>query len=83
VDPTFSHGAELLYGSGLRPIFLEQLERGLETRLEEAGLFDLAYVRSLVARYRTGDEVRGSEMSDTLSLALAQVFHARNGRQDG
>jgi hypothetical protein len=73
VDPTFSHSAELLYGSDLGRVFRD----GLRTRSYEGWLsgdvFDLDYVNGVVSRYLEGSEVRGPETNDLMALSLVAM----------
>jgi hypothetical protein len=70
VDPTFSHTAELLFGSSLGKVFKD----GLRTKAHEgwfAGdMFDQGYVNRIVTRYLSGEEFRGGDMNDVLLLGL-------------
>jgi hypothetical protein len=78
VDPTFSHSAELLYASGLRPLFSRAIGSGTLARLEEASMFDLDYARGLIDEYAAGTEARGSRMGDLLSLCLVEAVGTWN-----
>lgn len=74
VDPTFSHSAELLYGSDLGRLFRERLRtRDYEGWLSP-DIFDLQYVNGVVSRYLEGTEVRGGEMNDLMALSLVTTF---------
>jgi hypothetical protein len=70
VDPTFSHGAEILYGSAFAPYYKQLLARGTYRDVLSADIFDIAYLDGIVKRYLDGVEVRGAEMNDVLSLCL-------------
>lgn len=70
VDPSFSHGAEILYGSALAPCYRRHLARRAYRDVLSREWFDLDYLDAMVRRYLDGVEVRGAEMSDLLSLCL-------------
>jgi hypothetical protein len=70
VDPSFSHTAELLYGSAFAPYFRGVLGRRQYRHVLSPDVFDLGYVDRIVDQYLAGTEVRGSEMNDLLPLAL-------------
>ena len=74
VDPTFSHSAELLYGSDLGRLFRERLRRREYEGWLSPDVFDLQYVDGVVSRYLAGTEVRGAEMNDLLALSLLTTF---------
>lgn len=81
VDPTFSHSAELLYGSDLGRVFRDRLRpRGYEGWLSR-DVFDLDYVDGIVTRYLEGTEARGTEMTDLMALSLvAMVGYFADGK---
>src|ERR1051325_1355111 len=70
VDPSFSHTAELLYGSAFAPYFRGVLGRREYRHVLSADVFDLGYVDRIVDQYLAGTEVRGAEMNDLLPLSL-------------
>ncbi|MCC7418362.1 MAG: hypothetical protein IT176_14595 [Acidobacteria bacterium] len=70
VDPSFSHGAEILYGSSLTPVYRSMLALRAYRDVLSSEMFDLDYLDAAVQRYRDGVEVRGSEMNDLLSLCV-------------
>lgn len=70
VDPSFSHGAEILYGSALAPYYRRLLARRAYRDVLSPEVFDLPYLDAAVQRYLDGAEVRGVEMNDLLSLCL-------------
>jgi Asparagine synthase len=75
VDPSFSHSAELLYGSSFAPLFRAKLKsRAYEAWLDPS-IFDMAYIDRIAKRYvAAGEEVRGGEMNDLMTLCtLAMV----------
>lgn len=70
VDPSFSHSAELLYGSSFRTVFSAALQQHPHRQVLDPAMFDMRYLDRVVDRYLTGDEVRGAELNDLMSLAL-------------
>lgn len=70
VDPSFSHSAELAFGSSFRKTFVSALQRRPHREVLDGSYFDLGYLDGLVDRYVAGQEVRGQELNDVLSLAL-------------
>jgi hypothetical protein len=73
VDPSFSHTAEIVYGSSFRPVFEDALRARPHRSVLDASLFDMAYVEGSIDRYLRGEEVRGAELSDLLTLAVTAV----------
>ena len=69
VDPSFSHSAELAYGSSFAPVFREVLGSKRYHDVLDPGLVDVIYLDAIVDRYLGGIEVRGAELSDLLALA--------------
>ncbi len=69
VDPSFSHSAEVLYASSLKLVFREALQTRRYRDVLDESVFDLAYLDSIVDHYLAGDEVRGAELGDLMSLA--------------
>lgn len=70
VDPSFSHTAELLYGSAFAPYFRDVLGRRAYRDVLAPDVFDHVYLDGLVRRYLDGTETRGAEMNDLLTLCL-------------
>jgi hypothetical protein len=77
VDPSFSHSAELMYGSSFAAEFKSRLAARPYRNVLDPAHFDLAYVDRLVDRYVAGVEVRGAELNDLLTLSLIHLvgFH--------
>ena len=73
VDPNFSPGAELLYGSSLTPYFKKLLKKRGYCNLLSQKWFDLRYIDAVVNRYLAGVEVRGSEMNDLNTVCLLSM----------
>jgi hypothetical protein len=73
VDHSFSHTAEILYGSSLRPLFLERFGRKVPQswldRVDDS-VFDAEYIDQILVRYQEGVEVGGGEMNDVMMLGL-------------
>jgi hypothetical protein len=70
VDPSFSHTAELLYGSAFAPYFRGVLGRRAYRDVLAPDVFEHAYLDGVVGRYLDGNETRGVEMNDLLTLSL-------------
>jgi len=70
VDPSFSHGAEILYGSAFASYYRDLLRHRAYRDVLSEDTFDLGYLDGVVQRYLDGVEVRGSEMNDLLSLCI-------------
>jgi hypothetical protein len=68
VEPTFSHGAEMVYGSGFAPHFKQGLRSGAWRNLLSEDVFNLPYIEGIVKRYLGGTEVRGTELRDLIPL---------------
>jgi hypothetical protein len=64
VDPSFSHAAEIMYGSAFVPYFKNLLQSRPYRDLLSSDMFDLAYIDGLVDRYLEGSETRGAELND-------------------
>ncbi|MBI3011136.1 MAG: hypothetical protein HYY58_01410 [Candidatus Omnitrophica bacterium] len=73
VDPNFSHGAEILYGSAFTPYFRTLLKGRPYDEVLSHRVFDRAYIEAIVERYLQGTEVRGAEMNDLLALAFLSM----------
>lgn len=73
VNPNFSHAAELLYGSSFAPYFKSHLKQNIGRALLAPDIFDHEYIDRVVDNYLVGTEVRGSELSDLLSLCLVSA----------
>jgi N-acetylneuraminate synthase len=73
VDPTFSHSAEILYGSDLGRIFRDRLRTRDYQQWLSPEVFDLDYVNGVVSRYLDGTEARGAEMNDLMALSLVTM----------
>ena len=69
VDPSFSHSAELVYGSAFAAFFRTVLARRAYRDVLAPELFDVGYIDGMVDRYLGGTEVRGAELTDLLTLA--------------
>lgn len=68
VEPAFSHGAEMVYGSGFAPHFKQGLRTGAWRDLVSKDVFNLPYIEGIVKRYLGGVEVRGTELRDLIPL---------------
>lgn len=73
VDSTFSHAAEVLYGSAFAPYFKGQLKRREYRSVLDEAVFDLPYLDSLVERYLNGEELRGAERNDVMTLCIVSM----------
>jgi len=74
VDPSFSHSAELAYGSSFRGAFVSALQRRPFRDVLDPALFDISYLDQVTDRYLAGTEVRGHELRDLLTLGLLATF---------
>jgi len=73
VDPSFSHAAEIMYGSALVP-YLKNLLRPRPYRdLLSPEMFDLAYIDGVVDHYLNGAETRGAELNDLVAICWLSV----------
>lgn len=70
VDPSFSHAAEFLYGSGLKPAFVELLQRRGYREMLPAAVFNLPHIEQVVDGYIGGREVRGLELNELTAVTL-------------
>jgi hypothetical protein len=70
VDPSFSHSAEFLYGSALKPAFVEMLTRRGYRDMLSPSVFDLGHIDGIVDGYLSGREVRGLELNELAQLTL-------------
>ena len=73
VDHSFSHAAELLFGSSFAPLFRQQLAAKAYRARLSAEWFDLHYIDALADRYVAGETAGGSELSDLTSLCLLSM----------
>ena len=64
VDPSFSHAAEIMYGSAFVPYFKTLLRSRPYRDLLSPEMFDLAYIDDLVDNYLNGAEMRGVGLND-------------------
>jgi hypothetical protein len=68
VDPTFSHAAETLYRSAFSGYFKTRLQGRAYRHLFAAEFFDVARMDALVDRYLVGEELKGADMGDIVTL---------------
>lgn len=68
VDPSFSHAAEIMYGSAFVPYFKNLLQSRPYRDLLSPEMFDLAYIDGLVDRYLEGSETRGAKLNDLTAI---------------
>jgi hypothetical protein len=73
VDHSFSHAAELLFGSSFAPLFRRQLAAKAYRERLSAEWFDLHYIDALAERYVAGETAGGPELSDLTSLCLLSM----------
>jgi len=73
VDPGFSHGAEILYGSAFAPYFRDLLQSRPYHAVLDPAWFNVPYLDSLVDAYARGEEMRGSPMNDLMAIALLSM----------
>jgi len=64
VDPSFSHAAEIMYGSAFVPYFKTLLRSRPYRDLLSPEMFDLAHIDGVVNNYLDGTETRGVELND-------------------
>jgi hypothetical protein len=69
IDSSFSHSAEILYGSAVLPRFQEVLRTRLYRDLLDDRYFDMAYIDGLVEDFINGIERRGQPLNDLFALA--------------
>jgi hypothetical protein len=70
VDPSFSHSAELMYGSSFRERFTEALKARPHHDVLDPRSFSMEYIDAVIDRFLAGHEVRGAELGDLLNLAF-------------
>ena len=68
VDPTFSHAAETLYRSAFSSYFKTRLQPRAYRELFASEFFDVARMDGLVDRYLRGEELKGADMGDIVTL---------------
>lgn len=73
IDPTFNLGAEVVYASALAPFLKECFRKREHEKILSADVFDMNYIHGVVGRYLKGDEVRGVELNDLISLVNLQL----------
>ncbi|MDO8527696.1 MAG: asparagine synthase-related protein [Deltaproteobacteria bacterium] len=73
VDHTFSHTAEILYGSSFTPYFKDSLRTKKYRDMVSNDFFDITHIDNIVNRYLSGEEVRGLEMNELLSLCYLSM----------
>ncbi|KPL15749.1 hypothetical protein AMJ74_00800 [candidate division WOR_3 bacterium SM1_77] len=73
VDPSFSHAAELMYGSALVPCLKNLLRPRPYRDILSPEMFDLAYIDGVVDHYLNGAEKRGAELNDLVAICWLSV----------
>jgi len=73
VDPSFSHAAEFIYGSGLGPHLKRIVGQRQYREVLSPEMFDLDYFDGIVTRWLEGAEVRGAELNDLTSIVLCSA----------
>jgi hypothetical protein len=68
VDPTFSHAAETLYRSAFSAYFKYGLQARGYRQLFASEFFDVGRMDGLVDRYLRGEELKGADMGDIVTL---------------
>ena len=68
VDPSFSHGAEFMYGSAFTPCFKKRLATREYKHILSEDIFDLNYIDDVVSKYTQGVESSGSELNDVMAI---------------
>lgn len=79
VQEGFSISGELLHASGLRPAFVDALQRRKLLAALDPDVFDVPYLDGLATTYLNGQELRGQELNDVFALAT----HAAIGLYGG
>ena len=74
IDPSFSHLGELLFGSSFAAVFKKSLTSDWCRKRLDPEIFDLDYVDSIVNRYLSNEEFRGTEMNDLGVLAFQSAI---------
>ena len=70
VDASFSHSAEILYGSAFAPHLRDLLAKRAWANVMSPDVFAHDYLDDMVDRYVRGVEVRGGELTDLMALAM-------------
>lgn len=70
VDPSFSHMAEILFGSSLTPVFKDSLASKKFQHWLGNDSFNHEYIDQVVQRYLNNEEFRGAEMNDLGVMAM-------------
>lgn len=73
VDPSFSHAAEFIYGSGLGPHFKRLVAQRQYRDVLSPEVFNLDHFDGIVERWLDGAEVRGAELNDLTSIVLCSA----------
>jgi hypothetical protein len=68
VNPQFSHIGEMLFGSHVSSYFKELLKDYPYEKILSGDCFNLEYMRSLVDKYRSGNEFVGQERTDLMAI---------------
>ena len=78
VDPSFSHSAEVLYGSAILPRYRDALRGRSYRALLDGRYFNLPYIDGLVDEFLTGTERRGQALNDIFVLASLALIGWRD-----
>lgn len=73
VDPSFSHAAEFIYGSGLGPHLKRIVAKRQYREVLSPDVFNLDHFDRIVTRWLEGAEVRGAELNDLTSIVLCSA----------
>lgn len=73
VDPSFSHAAEFIYGSGLGPHLKRIVAKRQYREVLSPDIFNLDHFDRIVTRWLEGAEVRGAELNDLTSIVLCSA----------
>ena len=69
-DPSFSHLAEVVYGSSWNEVFKKSLNDGKFINLLDDKIFNMSYINEITSEFNLDKEVRGQRMTDLFALCV-------------
>tara|TARA_B110000003_G_scaffold32686_2_gene30405 strand:+ start:15668 stop:17596 length:1929 start_codon:yes stop_codon:yes gene_type:complete len=77
-DPSFSHLAEVVYGSSWNEVFKKSLNDGKFINLLDDKIFNKSYINELIKEFNLDKEVRGQRLTDLTALCVHSAFGLYN-----
>lgn len=74
INPSFSHAAEIMFGSAFVPYFKDLLRSKSYRDLLSPEIFNLDYIDDVVNGYLQSVEIKGAELSDLLALCMLSMI---------